>query len=625
MADTVRRQQRWTEERPCPICGGWDRMPRGRGTRCAGYMGTDGKYAHCSREDCAGNGLEQEAGGTYAHRLEGPCRCGATHGDAPVIDMHDRRPTTPRSRVELNRREAGTWDYDTGLRVVRLEFEDGEGRTHKEYIQRHKHADGRYAPGLNPGDRCPPGCTGAARTLYRLAELAAADPTQWVWFVEGEKCVETLRHHGFVATTTPGGANGFRHASQVAATELRRRHVVVLPDHDKPGKDYAKAIVEALKTACSSLRVLELPGLTEGEDVVDWLARGGEGEDLVKLAEPCPNLSQRMPIISDAARSLWASPLPPALPTGIRGLDRIIGGLRAESMVVLNGPPGKGKTGLAIQAARFISLAGRPTIYLTLELSERQAIARFVAQERRVPWLRVFELGPSEAEAVAYDARNMNLRVVRPSRKSTITGVLDRFADEVGQAPVVFLDYLQYAATWSGNGDLRVAVGALSQEIGTWIVDARSTGMIISATARASYKHEEGSTAEDFVGAGKESGQIDFDASAELFLESDPCPEGGTAPARLHVPKNRFGAPNQTVGLIFHGAIGVFHDDPLPTLSDTELQCLRAIERGAASTADILDKDHPFHVKARRDAVLKAVRSLRAKGLVDGPPLRRLP
>ena len=70
--------RRFTRGIPCPICGGFDSAPRGKGIRCSGFLSSDGAYAHCSRAKCG----RQEKGGTWAHRLDGPCACGKTHGIA---------------------------------------------------------------------------------------------------------------------------------------------------------------------------------------------------------------------------------------------------------------------------------------------------------------------------------------------------------------------------------------------------------------------------------------------------------------------------------------------------------------------------------------------------------------
>lgn len=74
-------KQRHTRSHPCPVCGGYDAQPRGSGKRCGGFTSEDG-YTHCSRIECD----EQEDGGTWAHRLNGACRCGTAHG-AVVVEQ----------------------------------------------------------------------------------------------------------------------------------------------------------------------------------------------------------------------------------------------------------------------------------------------------------------------------------------------------------------------------------------------------------------------------------------------------------------------------------------------------------------------------------------------------------
>ncbi len=73
----VQSNQRFQRSNPCPICGGSDSDPRGKGRRCSGYLSTDGQYAHCTREEYAVNISPSTASPpTFAHHLVGTCRCG---------------------------------------------------------------------------------------------------------------------------------------------------------------------------------------------------------------------------------------------------------------------------------------------------------------------------------------------------------------------------------------------------------------------------------------------------------------------------------------------------------------------------------------------------------------------
>jgi hypothetical protein len=118
---------------------------------------------------------------------------------------------------------------------------------------------------------------GVRHMLYRLPELLAADPSETVYVVEGEKDVETLRALGLVATTNPGGALKWRPEYNA---ELRGRNVVILPDHDDVGRQHGVDVAKALAGVAGSVRVVDLPGLPEHGDVTDWLAAGHTIDDL---------------------------------------------------------------------------------------------------------------------------------------------------------------------------------------------------------------------------------------------------------------------------------------------------------------------------------------------------------
>lgn len=91
----VARDQRFTREHPCPICGGSSHDPRGHGVRCYGFGSEDGQWAHCTREEHAGSLEQNEASHTFAHRLAGQCGCGSAHAtfdamaDVPAIQLKD--------------------------------------------------------------------------------------------------------------------------------------------------------------------------------------------------------------------------------------------------------------------------------------------------------------------------------------------------------------------------------------------------------------------------------------------------------------------------------------------------------------------------------------------------------
>src|SRR5262249_47575862 len=78
------------------------------------------------------------------------------------------------------------------------------------------------------------------RPLYGLAELTNK-PTAPVVVVEGEKACDAARQllPGFAVVTSPHGSKAAEKADWLP---LRDRAVVVWPDADSPGLDYARAV-----------------------------------------------------------------------------------------------------------------------------------------------------------------------------------------------------------------------------------------------------------------------------------------------------------------------------------------------------------------------------------------------
>jgi hypothetical protein len=126
------------------------------------------------------------------------------------------------------------------------------------------------------------GLRGRQVVLYRLPELAAADPSDPVLVVEGEKDADRLAKSGLIATTNPMGAGKWR---PEFVEFLRGRHVVIVPDNDEAGRQHAAEIHRSLVDVAASMALLDLPGLPVHGDVSDWLDLGGSLADLRVLID----------------------------------------------------------------------------------------------------------------------------------------------------------------------------------------------------------------------------------------------------------------------------------------------------------------------------------------------------
>jgi replicative DNA helicase len=311
----------------------------------------------------------------------------------------------------------------------------------------------------------------------------------------------------------------------------------------------------------------------------------------------------------------WSQPSPPALATPWPTLDDLLGGgLRGVSLVA--GPPGRGKSGFAIQSAHAIART-TPTIYFSTELSSRQVKARFVAQELRQSWLQLFEGGPSTGVVVEQVLRPLNLWVVEVSTAAQVLESLQSISDHVKAPVFAVVDYLQGLCR-DPVLDRRLAVGAVSQMLVDCSRTFGATILAVSSTSRAYYAAgaDAGKRAGDYVSAGKESGDVEFDASAVLYIDIEECALGGSSTGRLHVAKSRFGTLG-TVGVRFHGVSGTFAEDALGSLTADQREVYDAIEGGATSKALVLEA-----VRRRTDYVVQMIHDLVARGLIETRPYR---
>ena len=263
---TLTAAQRFSKQRPCPICDGYDDAARGKGERCYGYLSSDGAYAHCTREDRAGGLSLHPNSNSYAHRLAGDCACGVRHD--PRAKATPGRPRKDGARI------VATYDYtDAGgallFQAVRY--------APKDFKQRQPDGAGGWLWNLR----------GVFMVPYRVPELVAAPLGATVFVAEGEKDVDNLRAEGAIATCNPMGAGKWQ--PQYGAW-LLGKHVVVLADNDQAGQGHANDVARSLIAAdvAASVKALTLPGLPDKGDVSDWLAAGGTLEQLVALADAAP-------------------------------------------------------------------------------------------------------------------------------------------------------------------------------------------------------------------------------------------------------------------------------------------------------------------------------------------------
>lgn len=145
-------------------------------------------------------------------------------------------------------------------------YYDSGGR--KRFMQYHM-CGGSLEPGM--GGDC--GCSDVPRVLYNLPNVIQHDQVFWV---EGEKDVQTLVRHNAVATCTPQGSAAFDRcmvSNPNLLEPLQGKEVFVVADNDAPGARYAREVAERLTHYASKVWTLSFgTDFDQGFDVSDLLA-----------------------------------------------------------------------------------------------------------------------------------------------------------------------------------------------------------------------------------------------------------------------------------------------------------------------------------------------------------------
>ncbi len=152
--------------------------------------------------------------------------------------------------------------------------------------------------------------------LYRVGELP---PDGIIVVCEGEKPCDAGWSIGLPCVTS-GAAVSARSADW---TSLRGRDVVILPDHDEPGEQYAKEVAKQLKSLnpAGSVKIVELPRLGEAEDLHDFINEDRDSREADETKAEIMALIARTPEYEppnepDVPLAHWPEPqrLPDELP-----------------------------------------------------------------------------------------------------------------------------------------------------------------------------------------------------------------------------------------------------------------------------------------------------------------------
>ena len=454
--------------------------------------------------------------------------CRANIGDPEAVAYIERRGFT------LDEARAFGWGYDPAKHGLVLPYgPDAPYYYTRRDLRKGTGEDGKYykPKGIDEPRNC----------------VSALDRSNVVFVTEGLMDAFAVMACDFEAIPLNGTSNVTETAKAIIDHGFKGC-VSVLLDTDEPGRKAAALMADVLKNGGISAVVAEgLPDNDPGDAFVrdrselaaflalkaDEAASRAEEDKEARYAEAMRNLNVLDPV--KVMQGVWRmDDYEEPTPTGLSGLDRALDGGFRRGVVVIGAVSSMGKTTLAAQIADNIAASGRGVLFVTIEQSAEEIVAKSLSRIMRahgyaVPYHHILGAerrtwGKAQNEAffkACEEYANMTvgrLRIIeginRPSVQS-IWALAAEIAEHDGRPPVIFIDYLQLLAPQSDRDTDKQTTDknmtllrqmANKKNLGTTVV-------VISSLNRSSY-----SGVID-LDSFKESGGIEYGADVLLGLQ----------------------------------------------------------------------------------------------------------
>ena len=255
------------------------------------------------------------------------------------------------------------------------------------------------------------------------------------------------------------------------------------------------------------------------------------------------------------------------MPTGFKNLDELLGGLQKSDLVVFAGRPGMGKTSWILTVALHLARRDQRVAIFTMEMGVEQMVQRLISMETgiRVQQLRTANISSREqtrlTEAIG---RISNLPLFIDDTPSITPMEMRtkcrRLQHEYG-LDVVMVDYMQLMSAGKAYENNRVQeISFISRSLKEL---ARELNICLLSTAQLSRAVEQRQDKRPQLSDLRESGSIEQDADAVMFLYRDEVynPDTTEFPNQADVllSKHRHG-PTGAVQLYFEKSITKFMD-----------------------------------------------------------------
>ena len=408
---------------------------------------------------------------------------------------------------------------------------------------------------------------GAMRLWNSAAMERAAGEALFV--TEGIFDALSLEELGFPAVALCGAANTGKLVQKIDeyVPVAWPEKMILAGDSDAAGQGMNGKLRDFLTARGIACAVLALP---DGcKDVNEALVKNRDALQAACEAAIAPQEARQQPTLEDEFLAyLGRRGGAAVMSTGIAGLDKALDGGLHAGLTVLGAVSSMGKTSLMLQMGDTLAAAGRNVLFITIEMSRMELIAKSAVRGTRERARTLLD-GKLPEEKVrglisAYRKKTGGrVELWEPDAPLT-PALLDEKVSafcEQHENPVLFLDYLQLIApARAGMTEKQTADAAVAMLKQL----ARRYDMPVIAASSLNREAYRPGSAEPGMSAFKESGSVEYSADLLLVLKyrTDADKEIKTGPRHLvlTILKNRFGATGESIPLDYEPEKELFRD-----------------------------------------------------------------
>ncbi|HEX9716751.1 MAG TPA: replicative DNA helicase [Actinomycetota bacterium] len=243
------------------------------------------------------------------------------------------------------------------------------------------------------------------------------------------------------------------------------------------------------------------------------------------------------------------------LPTGFRDVDELLSGLQSGNLIMLAARPGVGKSSLATNVARNVSVESRvPVAMFSLEMSRWEIGMRLLCAEAGVAWDRIRgrRVGADDWARIVQAAEVLHdapLSIV-DSGNVTIVDIrakARRLSARKQGLGLIIVDYLQLMSHHRRVDNRQQEIAEISRSLKLL---AKELAIPVLAVSQLNRDPERRQDKRPQLSDLRESGSLEQDADVVMFIHRDDSSPDSKGLAELIVAKHRNG-PTDSLRLTF--------------------------------------------------------------------------